>query len=290
MAGLRTHGWFSTSYLKRIPILVCYRSTDVATVADFVIDVPKDFDLFWANVLASGFDMVLTMADGVTELIAGAPYFTAGGWDRLSSTGAAFNKTTRVGGVRVAGLNAGAGSTLPPIVGQAADTVETFTLIYLYFHSPNEVSDHTHGIYAAVASMPATLELWDRKRARPRVQTSAELPGAAAPRESLSKTTLETRDVFWDFERELHARKSTFNGKRLGDAIRFFQIQSYDSAGAAAAVEVTNEGAAIDHAMVRTRASGGTDATNYVLSVVATTVSGRVLDRRAKLSVNDPAV
>ena len=59
--------WFRTEYRFRAPVAVDCSGGGGGAVG-VVVSIPVDWDRFWASILPSGFDVVVTGADGVTVL------------------------------------------------------------------------------------------------------------------------------------------------------------------------------------------------------------------------------
>jgi hypothetical protein len=287
MPGLESHGWYDSDWKFRMPIVVDVSTSSGAGFYGFTLTIPKDFDLFWAGVATDGFDMVLTMADGMTELTDSSTYWDTGGtygWDRANAAGTAWSKTTRTGGIRASRLKSAAIASLLPLVDS------TYSIIYLYWGKTGE-STHAIGSYGA-GSLTARIDNMHPSRCKPRILTRPELPTATQPRQRIALTTAETQDLFWDFSKEMIGRRSTYEGKVYADAIRCFTF-SASTGGGASSTDVANHGRAIgmSGAILATRitGAGSSSGTTHTEILTATTCSGRVLNRRALVNVRDPA-
>lgn len=272
MSTLNSSGWYNASWRYRVPIsLDC--TAGGGGPYDVSWTVPKDFNDFWQNVLSTGFDMVLTEWDGITEIVNGAGQATA--WDR----GVGFNKTTKTCTVRIDGLTVG--STNPI-------TDSQHNLVWLYFGASSTVapSSHTFGVVALGATVTSRSSILDPRKVTPKFFTRPEAPGALVASRSFQMASTETTFLFVDFEAELLARLGTYENHPNGDGLRSVTVSS-EKAGVGSAVVSTTNVAFVDHKVIRIRCSGGTSGDSHTVKIKAVTASDRTLDRRFILKFQD---
>ena len=275
MPLLSVHGWYDENWLYRIPI-----SVDVggAGGVDGEISIPQHWDFFWDTVRSDGLDMHLTEADGITPLSNAQGNCT--GWSRAAAGGAAFNYAAKIGGVRLDGAQVG---------GTSPFTGSTQGLFYLYFGYASCTVDQVAGFGGLLKTFTRTFRVNNisPRHASPRVVTRPEAAGDTRPRQRIGFTSNETAYIYWDFSRELHRRGSLSEGKLLGEALESCTV-SDERAGSPSAISTTANIVFLNHAICRTIISGGTSGLDYTVKLVATTTSGRVLERRVIAQCYDP--
>ena len=263
--------WYDEAYTKRIAISVDNSASGSGTYS-FAMTIPTDLDAFWDFVQADGDDMILTEPDGFTVLSAGNS--TAVEID--DGAGGAFSGSARTGRIRVDKFTGG--------------TANSTCFLWLYYGNAAATVPSGHGSWSTPTLVTAVVGREGGQRVSPRILTQPETAGATVPRTSLAKVTTETLFVYWDFGSELNQRDQPYEGSLWFEGIKS-AILSAETGGANAPTVVTITDLVMlgrRGAVLRTKHSAGADATDYTIKLKVTTTSGRVFDRRCKLSVNDP--
>jgi len=258
-------GWFDSNSLYRTAISVDATGVAAGTL-DFGYGFPPTMDQFWNNVQSTGKDIIVTLADGVTEITSSR----ASAFDLAA--GGAFNVTTRTGGVRVEALQSG------------DFDYSSNNLFWMYWGDATSTL-HTFGTYGGT-EVQTRYNVMAPKFVHPRIRTRPELPGETTPRVQVSKISTEVQYLYWDFGGELLPRESLYNGRRLAEGIQSVITQSMTGGGAAAVIDSNVR--FMDAGVFRSTVTGGTDAVDYTLEAKAVTTIGRTLTRRALLKVRDP--
>ena len=225
---------------------------DLATISDL--------DQFWDSIIdqVTGLDIVPTDADGNTVII----------YDLN-----AFNYAARTGTVRMSGY------TTP---------AEGMVLIWLYY-SRTAAPDQT-GAPTFVAPLTSSVE--QGRAADRQIISAPERPGATSPRAEVSKASAEVLHLWWNLTALLEQRPDDSAGSRLYEELDYAQFD-VELAGATQAAMFDETGTSFvfdpdgDHTWVRTTIKAGTTAVSYTAILTVGTTTGRVLEARAKLAVND---
>lgn len=175
-------GWFSSSYSFRAAITI---DNDGVTALDTILTIPANWDHFWTNVLASGFDVVITAADGETVLV----------YERTTWTPA-----SEIGVFSVDGYAS------PSLVGKV--------LAWVYYGSPAEATDRSQAV--ALGTLKDS-QIYLGQPTAPKVQPSRrrrnQLGGL------VEKTVQETILVWWELDTLLEQRRRPSQGSRRHEEI-----------------------------------------------------------------------
>jgi hypothetical protein len=270
-------GWLSGGWKYRVPVAV--NNSVPAALVDVSIPIPEDWDLFWDTIDASGIELRITKADGITATVyqlGAAP---------------AFNRTNKVGRIEVDDLLADVGAA-------------SVMLCWLYFGNTGAVTGA--GTFVAAAAVIGYIHT-----ARPRgyvLQGRPHVPGSTRPPERVQKGSTEEVFVWFELRGMLELRPTESSDALVWEEV--WQVTSrVDLAGAARAemitqdrtrfVEMQGDGRLLFFVGLYVKA--GTSPNNYTLRPLIETFapetaesSGamvqsayRVLEPRALLSIYD---
>lgn len=170
--------WLSNVWKRRIPITI--DNSTASTPADAQGIIPKDLPFFWDRIDASGNELRVTAADGVTLLT----------YDIVASGGGAFSKTNKDGRIDIDGM------TLPA-------SPNSMVLAWLYYDSTSNQGD---GSSAVVIAAPKALYIVTGKPKRRRFAFMQHQAYATRPPFTLPKFTSEIRDHFIAYRDALRTR------------------------------------------------------------------------------------
>lgn len=254
--------WYSSSWKYRRAITI--DATGPASTVDVEAAIPATDDEFWSNVNASGDDIVVTAADGITPLT----------YDLAS-----FNTNTRTGTIEIDGMAVTAGFMVNAFVywgnSGATNSLTTF--------SP---SSAVTGAIEFVSGAPVFT-----------VRATRERPGATTPRRPLSKGSAEQIYVDFDFSDllELLPPGSAYEGHLAHEEIAHLSsFQVLLSGVDQTAMYTTTAHRFLPYGRVRCLVKAGSSGSDYTLvcSVVTSRPGSsitRTLTARAALRVRDVA-
>lgn len=224
---------------------------------DATIPIPADWDHFWTTVQSTGYDLRVTGADGVTVVT------------KLDING--FNTTNKVGTLEIQ-------DTAP-----AAGMLQ----YWLYW------GDSTLGT-GLTSFVPASAKSGYADLGAPVpgylfAAQSQERLGDTSPKNVMAKTSDTTVFAWIDFsalmQRRVHVHPAAVGSHE-------YECLSYVTVAATGGLTVTTTGTryevgAAGAAIVRVQISGGTTATDYILTVTAVTTLGRTLTAKVEVLVRD---
>jgi len=224
---------------------------------DATISIPADWDHFWSNVQSTGYDMRVTGPDGVTVVT------------KLDL--ASFNTTTKVGTIEIQDTAPAAGM-----------------LQYWLYWGDSTLGT---GLTSFVPASPKTgyADLGAPIPGYLFAAQAQERLGDTSPKNTMAKTSDTTVFVWLDFsalmQRRVHTHPAAVGSHE-------YECLSYVTVAATAGLTVTSTGTryevgAAGAAIVRVQISGGTTATDYILTVTAVTTLGRTLTGKVEVLVRD---
>lgn len=254
--------WYNSSWSYRLPVSIDNSASTLTTI-DVGGAFPVDLYHLWNNSQTDGDDIILTEADGITQISAANGNCT--GWDLNS--GGTFNGATFTGGIQIDGWTGA--------------TANQINIIWLYYGN-NAATNTRDGTVSLSGAKTYALAKADVRSLTPKWGSFPENAGATTPRISIPKTTNETIDVYIDFRAELARRRFPYQTRLL-----YEEIKSIDLSCATASVVDETAVQLVSDSVVKARVTAGSDATDYTPILKVTTTLGRVLDRRFILKVND---
>jgi hypothetical protein len=244
-------GWYDENYKFRAPITLMGGGFGTA---DFEIDIPKVWDLFWDNIQSTGYDIRVCDSDGVTLLT----------YDQDG-----FDYANRVLQIELDNVSVAAASPQPA---------------WLYWG----YAAATDGKTAFAPSSPLVgVVTREAPPAAYIVVGSAQPAGATNPATTITKSTLENVYIYWDITDILAKHAAASEGSLAFEGVRY--ASDYDVL--LAGVDQTTMRTAIGTAgasnplrflesngrtYIRTNVTAGADATDYTVSLQFLTVFNKI--------------
>jgi hypothetical protein len=246
--------WQSANYRRRKPITVI-NVAGGATI-DVNIAIPKDFDEFWDVIDSSANELRITLADG----------YTLATYDVDDGSGGAFNKTSRLGRIRIDGMSTGstANEALPA---------------WLYWDTETTAGDGSSAVTITSAET-GYIELGSPSWAsvlvsRPRLDTER-------PPMAFSKDSSEYYHLWLDLSALLEMRGERFASRPHYEELRRLTYRVLNNASSEQAgmadptkvrfVEIPEPGGRGRRFFARLPVQSGTTANNYTLQAAISTI------------------
>ena len=248
--------WLDSAFAKREAIAVDCLGTQ-ADAVDVEISI-DDTWRGWADIQADGDDIRIAAADGRTG---------------LSYKWAAFDYANKAGTIQISALQLPAPNCM--------------AMVWLYWGS------------AAAASAAASFSVNAETLRTGRMETicggrgigthtpMAQRPKASKPRATFTKSSAETIFVNWDLRGWLIPRCNTYQGSLRGEEIEFVRLAVLSSNVDQTALYNETKTRFFDPGIIRFEFTGGTSGTTYTISPTIGLTSGRVINPRALLRVDD---
>lgn len=262
----------------RVPVAV--NNSGPAATVDVTIPIPGDWDLFWDTIDASGNELRLTAADGITVVTY-----------QIAGSAPAWNRTNKAGRLEIDGLTADS---------NAASVV----LCWLYFGNTGAASGA--GSFVAASAVEGYIHA-----VRPRgfvVPARPVEPGTTRPLARIQKTVGEQFLVWFEMRGMLEHRRDDSGDSRVWEEV-FQVVHVVEDGGVAQAGLITQNRTRFTEVLdgpargfyVGVFVKAGTTATNYTIAPVIDTVAPeiridtgvlyldeyRILEPRAMLMVKD---
>ena len=244
--------WYSKNYSQRAPIAVDNTAGSGGSF-DVQATIPADMEEFWSVVQSNGYDIRVTGPDGITPIT-----FKRSTWDYANRSAV----------IQVDNLTLAAA-----VMGQ----------IWLYWG----YAAATDGAGSFTASTPLTGSLLFSKPGEHRVQVRPERPGDTAPVNRITKSSAERTRIAWDFRGLLYDRLIPYNGKLCAEEITEVVSVDVQLGGASQAGMIDVTLTRLLDGWVSTWIKAGTSPNTYTALVVVDTTTGRRLQGRALVYVQD---
>jgi hypothetical protein len=247
--------WYSSNWKFRYP-MSAYIS---ASPSDVTITIPPTFQHFWDNVDATGDDVRVCDADGVTL--------------EAFDLAAGFDPTTRTGTVEIDNVTKTTSRTV------------NFWLYYGY-------SAATTGVSAFVPGAPVSGNFClDRPLGDLTVDCTPERPGSDRPKNVFAKKSGETLFLYWNVTPLLARRHRSWANREQFDEVSHINF-SVQTGGADYASGYSSSGQRFielpdGRFYVRTGLLAGVAGTDYTAILTVTTSQGAVFQPRAWIKVRD---
>lgn len=227
---------------------------------DFTITVPVDFERFWANIQATGDDIRITDAIGLTKLTYQLQAFTL---------------ATRTCIIEIQGLT--------------PSQINSATIVFLYWGDDDVAS----GAGSFTASTPRSGYVMVGGPA-PDATTfiaRAQNPGDTVAAEEISKTTGESFGFWWDISQILNSRQTPYNARTMLEEVKSIVVEVETGGTPSGALFDVTKSRLVSPGLVRVWLQAGVDATEYIVITKIEITDGqdaRIRDLRTILKVNDP--
>ncbi len=254
--------WYDDNWRHRQIVVIDLTAGGSGPITvDVSFTIPSAWDLFWDNVLVSGFDLRITDADGTTTEV-----YQRKIWTHASNIG-----TLEIDNV----------------------SLEDGKINVLYLYWGNAAATDVAGNFSATAIKAGHLEM--SCPAYPLVRVAPQEPGADRPRDVLYKGVEDETFVWWDLTGVLLRRCSPANGAYLLEGVDYIKEYRVLNGGQLIANTTTVAdnrlveilGRRGRRVFVKTLTKGGADGTDYTLELQVVTTEGRILNLRAWLKVRD---
>lgn len=246
----------TVTYTKRAAISV--DCTGGGGSVDVTVDVPANWDDFWTSILANGYDIVVTAADGTTLVT----------FERESYTYATRALTLEIDNVTL--------------------TAGRVCLLWVYYGYSGETTDRSTTVTPSSAKI-GYIELSAPNRLM--FQYTPDQWSASRPRSQVVKKSTETIDIAvggWPLRKRRDDAQYALS--LFAEEVKEANVAVYSGAtDVTSAYDETktrivyNQGDPI----VFARMDAGTDATDYTIRVTVTTTLGQVYEWRGWLAVRD---
>lgn len=259
--------WYDSDWKFRIPMSVV--NTAGAGTVEISAPFPKDYDLFWNNVRADGFDIRLTESDGITPIS-----FAQGnalGWDFGAVP---FSVATRTLTLRIDGWSG------------AFATVDACMQVFMYWGNAG-AADARDGAVALGAPITGIFATRGARSFPKRVVTALESPGATTPTVRFQKTTTDIIEVAWDFAAELARRDQLYESHLDLEELQALEVDGGQGSTSIASIVDKTKTRFLKNNVVITHHKAGTNGGNYWLEAKATTSLGQRLTRRIEMRVKN---
>ena len=249
-------GWYHKDWRFRAPVAV--NNIGGASTIDVSAVLPAQHDQFWDNVLATGNDIRVTKADGMTL----ATY-------QVTS----WNYANKAGNIEVDGLTPGSDDA-------------TCGLFLYWGKSGASAAGGTFTVSSAKTgkfefSIPTGIV----------VSGQRERPGATTPTQTISKAPNEQLHVYVDVSPILALRTSPTNGSALYEEVKWVQVQVTDGGSPQAAMFDEGLTRFVEHGTkryVRAHIKAGSDTGVYTLEIKIKTTKSQLFELRYLLKVDAP--
>tara|TARA_Y100000593_G_C4316156_1_gene340968 strand:+ start:1678 stop:2454 length:777 start_codon:yes stop_codon:yes gene_type:complete len=235
--------WYNSNWKDRYPVAVEVlggAGGGSATNEDIEVIIPSDWDHFWNNIRADGFDIILT---------------TPGG------TLLTFKRVTFHGPNRLCTLQA---DNVP--IGNN----DSINLVYLYYNNPDQSSDLA-SVFTGSSLKPGKIVL--TRPSSNAINSLSVEPGTVLPVASFQKTIQEEIYIWFRVGSILSRRISTNNDHLTSEEISYVKVTSLDSAGADDATRYSEASTRFIPGWVGVKALAGANNTDYTLALEIVTTA-----------------
>jgi hypothetical protein len=249
--------WYDADWAHRAPILI--DNFGGAGQIDVAAAVPADFPRFWENVDAAnnGDDIRVTLADGQTLAT----------FDVNS-----FNSTTKTATIEIDNMT--------------ATSSDAGLVAWLYWGATGKSSAATTFTPSSAKTGYISVTVPGSGTQR-MIRCAPEAPGATRPRAEIHKTSNDTIHLWWDLTGVLGRRGVPEQGRRLLEEVQHVSYDVFSQSSAQASMITESDTRMAGAGFIRTTIKAGSNGTNYLARLLVTLTSGRVLDFRATIRVND---
>jgi hypothetical protein len=243
--------WYDSDWPYRCAIAVD-NTAGAAGSIDITFELDKTHP-FWDQAASDGDDIRITDADGYTLLTVDT---------------AALSVSGRTGTFEVDGYSAPAGQ---------------MCVIYLYWGNLTATDARSSFVPSGAKTGYADL----RKPGPIVIDAAEERPAALRPRNTVSKSSTETKSVFFDFGRRLAKRRELYEGRDLYEGIDYVVVTAETQGSPTTAIYTASSTRIIDGSIAAVQLTGGTAGNDYTLRCKAVTTLGNTLMGTVLVRVRD---
>jgi len=251
--------WYNSDFKNRYPVTIENTGgAETSGTIDVSISIPSDWDAFWENIRADGFDIVLTDSLGT----------------QLTFKRATFTPATRT--CTIEGDNITVGN------------MNSIVLLYIYFNNPDQTIDLSS---AFTATGPKTGKIYLNAPSLRIVGDPNQRTGSKTANYTFSKTTLDEVYIWFHVGSLMAKRIQPYNAKLGFESLDYVQVFSYDSGGSDDTNRYNETLTAFIPGWVGVYVKAGSNNTDYAVACNIRTAGGgpfnQSISLRCLLSVRD---
>lgn len=232
--------WYNSNWNSRWPITVNCLGGSGSGAADVQFNVPSDWDDFWDNIRADGFDIVV--ADGIGEK------------QTFMITAASFSKANRICQISLDNVQFG--------------SLDAINVLYLYYNNPDQASS-LGGTFTP--SGPKSAKIFLVAPSNRVVGDPIPRNGTTTPPVTFQKTTNDDVYIWFRIKALLASRIQAYNGKLDFETPQYIQVYSNDSTGTSDTSRLLEELTAVIPGWIGVCVTQGTNATDYTVNAIVQT-------------------
>ena len=233
--------WYSASWKSRYPVTVnVLGGAETSGNEDVTFTIPKDWDDFWENIRADGFDIIV--ADGLGSLLT------------FQIAAASFSKANRVCEISLDNVTFGNRNSI--------------SVLWLYYNNPDQASS------LGSSFSPTSAKTGKIHLNAPSLRVVGDpLPrnGSSTPAAVFQKTNADECYIWFRVQSLLAGRIQPYNGKNGLETIQYVQMFSYDAAGSTHTDRLREELTVILPGWVGVCVAEGTNNTDYTINLIVQT-------------------
>ena len=251
--------WYNSNWKRRYPVTVnVLGGAESAGDHDVQIIFPSDWDDFWDNIRADGFDIIVTDSLGTLQTFHRTTYNYANRSLTLSAQAVTFANRN------------------------------SMNVVYVYFNNPDQSSDLQS---AFVPSGAKAGKIYLNAPSNRIVSQPSQRTGSSTPNYVFSKTSDDELYIWFRIASLLGSRISPYNDKLDFESLDYVKIQSLDAAGSNDAARYNDTLTAFVPGYVGVYCKAGSNNTDYTvvceIRTVATGPFNQTISLRALLQIRD---
>lgn len=250
--------WYSSNWKRRYPIAIdVLGGSETSGSHDIQVVFPSDWDDFWDNIRADGFDIIVTDSMGTLQTFHRTAYNYANRELTLSAQSVTFANRNSI------------------------------NVVYVYFNNPDQASDLQS---AFVPSGAKTGKIFLNAPSNRIVSQPSQRTGSSTPDYVFSKTSSDEVYIWFRVSSLLASRIAPYNDKLDLESVDYIKVQSLDAAGSNDAARYNDTLTAVIPGYVGVDVKAGSNNTDYTVVCDIRTVAtnfNQTISLRALLQVRD---
>ena len=251
--------WYNSNWKRRYPVTVnVLGGAESSGTHDVQIIFPADWDDFWTNIRADGFDIIITDSMGTLQTFHRGAY-------NFGNRQLTLNAQT----VTFANRN-------------------SIHVMYVYFNNPDQSSDLQS---AFSPSGPKVGKIYLNAPSNRIISSPSQRVGGSTPNYVFSKTSTDELYIWFRVGQLLAYRISAYNNKLDLESVDYIKIQSLDSSATNDAGRYNDANTVILPSYIGVAVKSGTNNNDYTVCcnivTVATGPFNQTISLRALLQVRD---
>ena len=233
--------WYNSNWKSRWPVAVnCLGGSSGSGAADVQFNVPADWDDFWENIRADGYDIVV--ADGLGSLLT------------FQITAASFSKANRVCQMSLDNVTFG--------------SLDAINIVWLYYNNPDQASSLGSSFSP---SGPKDAKIFLNAPSLRVVGDPLPRNGATTPASTFQKTPADECYIWFRVGSLMASRIQPYNSKLGLETVQYVQVFSYDSAGATHTDRLKEELTAVIPGWIGVCVAEGSNDVDYTVNALIQT-------------------